>query len=232
MKSNRFPSSDALIFNVSGEIVMSSDPGKTIKKWREEFNVTQKELSERMKINTSVISDYETGRRKSPGAQFLKSLVSSLIEIDAERGSPVQLKFSLGTEKDVILDIKEFFYDVDLQKFIRMIEGKEVSGLAMKRSIRGYTILDSLNAILKLTSFDYFRVYGWTSERALFFTNVEFGRSPMIAVRVHPIKPAVVVYIKPKRIDPLAIKLAEIEGIPLIITDLSPDQIKEKLKSI
>ncbi len=232
MKSNRFPSSDALIFNVSGEIVMSSDPGKTIKKWREEFNVTQKELSERMKINTSVISDYETGRRKSPGAQFLKSLVASLIEIDAERGSPVQLKFSLGTEKDVILDIKEFFYDVDLQKFIRMIEGKEVSGLAMKRSIRGYTILDSLNAILKLTSFDYFRVYGWTSERALFFTNVEFGRSPMIAVRVHPIKPAVVVYIKPKRIDPLAIKLAEIEGIPLIITDLSPDQIKEKLKSI
>ena len=232
MKSNRFPSSDALIFNVSGEIVMSSDPGKTIKKWREEFNVTQKELSERMKINTSVISDYETGRRKSPGAQFLKSLVASLIEIDAERGSPVQLKFSLGTEKDVILDIKEFFYDVDLQKFIRMIEGKEVSGLAIKRSIRGYTILDSLNAILKLTSFDYFRVYGWTSERALFFTNVEFGRSPMIAVRVHPIKPAVVVYIRPKRIDPLAIKLAEIEGIPLIITDLSPDQIKEKLKSI
>ncbi|MGC8562741.1 MAG: helix-turn-helix domain-containing protein [Thermoplasmata archaeon] len=232
MKNNRFPSSDALIFNVSGEIVMSSDPGKTIKKWREEFNITQKELSERMKINTSVISDYETSRRKSPGAQFLKSLVSSLIEIDAERGSPVQLKFSLGTEKDVILDIKEFFYDVDLQKFIKMIEGKEVSGLETKRSIRGYTILDSLNAILKLTSFDYFRVYGWTSERALFFTNVEFGRSPMIAVRVHPIKPAVVVYIKPKRIDPLAIKLAEIESIPLITTDLSPDQIKDKLKSI
>jgi putative transcriptional regulator len=232
VKSNKFPSSDALIFNVSGEIVMSNDPGKTIKKWREEFNVTQKELSDRMKINTSVISDYETGRRKSPGAQFLKSLVSSLVEIDGERGSPVLLKYSLGTEKDVILDIKEFFYDVDLQKFIRMIEGKEVSGLNIKRSIRGYTVLDSLHAILKLTSFDYFRVYGWTSERALFFTNVEFGRSPMIAVRVHPIKPAVVVYIKPKRIDPLAIRLAEIEGIPLITTDLSPEEIKERLKSI
>ncbi len=232
MKSNKFPSSEALIFNVSGEIVMSSDPGKTIKKWREEFNVTQKELSKRMRINTSVISDYETGRRKSPGAQFLKNLVSSLAEIDGERGNPVLLKYSLGTEKDVILDIKEFFYDVDLQKFVKMIEGKEVSGLNIKRSIRGYTVLDSLNAILKLTSFDYFRVYGWTSERALFFTNVEFGRSPMIAVRVHPIKPAVVVYIKPKRIDPLAIRLAEVEGIPLITTELSPDEIKERLKSI
>ncbi len=232
MKSNRFPSSEALIYNVSGEIVMSSDPGKTIRKWREEFRVTQRELSERMKVNTSVISDYETGRRRSPGASFLKSLVTSLVEIDNERGSPVLLKYSLGTEKDVILDIKEFFYDVDLQKFIRIIEGREVSGQEIKRSIRGYTILDSLNAILKLTSFDYFRVYGWTSERALFFTNVEFGRSPMIAVRVHPIKPAVVVYIKPKRIDPLAVKLAEIEGIPLITTDLSPDEIREKLASV
>ncbi|MEM4068612.1 MAG: transcriptional regulator, partial [Thermoplasmatales archaeon] len=107
-----------------------------------------------------------------------------------------------------------------------------VSKIDVKRSIRGYTILDSVNAILKLTSFDYFKVYGWTTERALFFTNVEFGRSPMIAVRVHPIKPAVVVYIQPKRVDPLAVKLAEIERIPLITTDISAQEIKEKLKEI
>ena len=211
---------------------MSSDPGKTIRKWREEFNVTQKELSEKMNVNTSVISDYETGRRKSPGSNFIKGLVKALLEIDEERGSPVKLKYSLGTEKDVIVDIKEFFYDVDIQKFTRLIKGVQVNKIEVKRSIRGYTILDSLNAILKLTSFDYFKVYGWTTERALFFTNVEFGRSPMIAVRVHPIKPAVVVYIQPKRVDPLAVKLAEIEGIPLITTDLSPQEIKEKLREI
>jgi len=211
---------------------MSSDPGKTIRKWREEFNVTQKELSEKMHVNTSVISDYETGRRKSPGSNFIKGLVKALLEIDEERGSPVKLKYSLGTEKDVIVDIKEFFYDVDIQKFTRLIKGVQVNKIEVKRSIRGYTILDSLNAILKLTSFDYFKVYGWTTERALFFTNVEFGRSPMIAVRVHPIKPAVVVYIQPKRVDPLAVKLAEIEGIPLITTDLSPQEIKEKLREI
>ena len=224
--------SDSIMFNISGEIVMSSDPGKTIRKWREEFNVTQKELSEKMHVNTSVISDYETGRRKSPGSNFIKGLVKALLEIDEERGSPVKLKYSLGTEKDVIVDIKEFFYDVDIQKFTRLIKGVQVNKIEVKRSIRGYTILDSLNAILKLTSFDYFKVYGWTTERALFFTNVEFGRSPMIAVRVHPIKPAVVVYIQPKRVDPLAVKLAEIEGIPLITTDLSPQEIKEKLREI
>lgn len=232
VKDNRYPTKESLIFNIGGEIVMSDDPGKTIKKWREEFNVTQKELSERLKMNTSVISDYETGRRKSPGATFLRNLVNSLLEIDKERGNPVVLKYSLGTDKNVIVGIKEFFYDVDLSKFIKLIDGKMVSNLDVKRSIRGYTILDSLNAIMELTSFDYFRVYGWTSERALFFTNVEFGRSPMIAVRVHPLKPAVVVYIKPKRVDPLAIKISEIERVPLITTELSPDQIKERLKSL
>ncbi|MEM0127991.1 MAG: helix-turn-helix domain-containing protein [Thermoplasmatales archaeon] len=225
--------SETIMFNISGEIVMSNDPGKTIRKWREEFNVTQKELSNKMHVNTSVISDYETGRRKSPGSQFLKSLVHAMLEIDEERGSPIRLKYSLGTDKDVIIDIKEFFYDVEIEKFIRLIHGTLVSKIDVKRrSIRGYTILDSLNAILKLTSFDYFKVYGWTTERALFFTNVEFGRSPMIAVRVHPIKPAVVVYIQPKRVDPLAVKLAEVEKIPLITTDLSPSEIKEKLKEV
>ncbi|MEM4118918.1 MAG: helix-turn-helix domain-containing protein [Thermoplasmatales archaeon] len=224
--------SESIMFNISGEIVMSNDPGKTIKKWREEFNITQKELSSKMHVNTSVISDYETGRRKSPGSQFIRNLVRAMLEIDEERGSPVRLKYSLGTDSAVILDIREFFYDVELEKFIRLIHGTLVSKIDVKRSIRGYTILDSVNAILKLTSFDYFKVYGWTTERALFFTNVEFGRSPMIAVRVHPIKPAVVVYIQPKRVDPLAVKLAEIERIPLITTDISAQEIKEKLKEV
>lgn len=232
MKKGQFSSSKALVFNISGEIVMSNDPGKTIKKWREEFGITQEELSRRMEVNTSVISDYETGRRKSPGAAFLRNLVNSLIQIDEERGNPVTLKYSLGTDTKVIIDIKEFFYDVDLKKFISLIEGVQVSTAEIKRSIRGYTILDSLTAILELNSFDYFRVYGWTSERALFFTNVEFGRSPMIAIKVHPLKPAVVVYIKPKRVDPLAIKIADVERVPLIKTELSPAEIKERLKSL
>ncbi len=219
-------------FNISGEIVMSDDPGKTMKKWREEFSLTQKDLADRLKINTSVISDYETGRRKSPGAQFIRAMVKAMIDIDMERGSPIILRYSLGTEKNVIIDIKEFFYDIPIEKFVRMIDGVLVSKIDVKRNIRGYTILDSLNAILELTSFDYFKVYGWTSERALFFTNVEFGRSPMIAVRVHPLKPAMVVYIKPKRVDELAIKISELEKVPLVSTELSPLEIKERLKSL
>ena len=100
----------------------------------------------------------------------INGYIVTKIDADAKGGGIISLLSDtkkpilyVGTEKDVILDIKEFFYDVDLQKFIRIIDGKEVSGLEIKRSIRGYTILDSLNAILKLTSFDYFRVYGWST---------------------------------------------------------------------
>ncbi|MGC9010362.1 MAG: transcriptional regulator, partial [Sulfolobales archaeon] len=59
---------------------------------------------------------------------------------------------------------------------------------------------------------------GATSERVLVFTKVSTGRSPMIAIRVAPIKPAAVVFHGGRRIDPLAITLADKESIPLILS--------------
>lgn len=223
--------SEELKITIAGEIAMSREPGKTLKKWREEFNVTQKELAEEMKIAVSIISDYEHERRKSPGSQFIRKFVDALIEIDKKRGGSLSMRFKISKDTDIILDISDFFYDIPLRDFIGKIDGNIVSNWKGERYIRGYTVLDSLKAIVKLNSYDYFKVYGWTTERALFFTNVEYGRSPMIAVRVHPLKPAAVVYIQPKRVDELAIKLAEIEMIPLIITELNINQLKERLKS-
>ena len=52
---------------IAGEITISETPGITIKKWREEFGISQMELSKFMEVSPSVISDYESGRRKSPG---------------------------------------------------------------------------------------------------------------------------------------------------------------------
>lgn len=222
---------DELKMTIAGEIVISSEPGKTMKKWREEFNITQREISQAMAISTSIISDYEHLRRKSPGSQFIRKFVDALIEIDRRRGSPFAIRFSLSRDTDTILDISDFFYDIPLGDFIEKIGGEIVSNWKGERYIRGYTVLDSLKAIIKLNSYDYFKVYGWTTERALFFTNVEYGRSPMIAVRVHPLKPAAVVYVQPKRVDELAIKLADVEKIPLIKTDLNLSQLKEKLRS-
>ena len=58
------------------------------------------------------------------------------------------------------------------------------------------------------------------------------GRSPMIAIRVHPLKPAAVIYIQPDRIDELALKIAEIENIPLIVTDMPPQDISRVMSAL
>mgnify|MGYP002626404701 CR=1 FL=1 len=60
---------------IAGEIAISPDPGKTIRKWREEFGRSQHQLADDMGISHSVVSDYESGRRKSPGVAVIKKMV-------------------------------------------------------------------------------------------------------------------------------------------------------------
>ena len=83
-----------------------------------------------------------------------------------------------------------------------------------------------------MSSHDYTKIYGWSVERALIFTDVHYGRSPMVAIRAHPLTPAMVVYQKPDQTDPLAIKLAEKEGIPLVTTDLSVEKLIDKMNAL
>jgi len=51
----------------------------------------------------------------------------------------------------------------------------------------------------------------------------------MIAIRVHPVKPTVVVYHKPGSVDSLAVKLADRENIALVVTTMPFDELKKKL---
>ena len=53
----------------------------------------------------------------------------------------------------------------------------------------------------------------------------------MIAIRIHPVKPSIVVYHKPGAVDPLAIQLAERENMPLIVTNISLGELRKKLVS-
>ena len=86
-------------------------------------------------------------------------------------------------------------------------------------------MINGINAILKFSYTEYTKLYGWSSQRIIFITDVSYGRSPMIAIRAHPLKPAAVVYIQPGNVDELAIKLSEIENIPLIKTALDHKSI-------
>ncbi|ASJ01809.1 XRE family transcriptional regulator [Thermococcus profundus] len=214
---------EALARRIAGEITLSSDPGKTMRKWREIFGISQTELAEHLGVSSSVISDYEGGRRKSPGAATIKKFVEALLEIDEERGGNVIKAFSrtIGVElpTSAILDIREFAIPITIAELVNAVKGEvAASKEALNRRIYGYTVVDSIQAILEMSSEEFLRLYGWTTERALVFTKVSTGRSPMIAVRVQGLKPAVVVLHGVKKLDELAVKLAEKEKIPLVIS--------------
>ena len=54
----------------------------------------------------------------------------------------------------------------------------------------------------------------------------------MVAIRVSNIKPRVVIFNGVSELDKLAVKLAELEGISLIVTELSTDELLKRLKDI
>ena len=71
----------ALKEKIAGEITLSSDPGGTIRKWRTLFKISQKDLALALEVSPSVISDYEAGRRQSPGIATVRKLIDQLINI-------------------------------------------------------------------------------------------------------------------------------------------------------
>ena len=215
---------------MAGEIVVSEKPGETLRKWREIFQLSQKELATLLEVNPSVVCDFEKGRRASPGIGTVRKLVEAMVDYDSSHGGKVVNTMSGMQNNEAIVDIREFTSGITIENIIEAIDGEILAGSEdiIERPIYGYTMVDSLKAI---TSFNAFgEMYGWSNERAVFFSGVHYGRSPMIAVRAHPVKPRMVVYIKPKAVDPLAPKLADMEKVVLTKTNLGENEIIEKLR--
>ncbi|MFG1519008.1 MAG: helix-turn-helix domain-containing protein [Thermoplasmataceae archaeon] len=217
---------------IAGQITMSDNPGETIKRWREEFRISQIELSRFLEVSPSLVSDYEAGRRKSPGASTIKKIVMAFIAIDEKRGGLVTRRFNSGVPSQALIDVKDYDHDILLEKVVKSVNGVNRSSPSLQRYIRGYTIVNGVQAVLTFSYSEYGKLYGWSSQRVIFFTEVKMGRSPMIAIRAHPLKPAAVVYIQADRVDELAVKIAELENIPLITTDLDPEKISRIMSSL
>lgn len=222
--------------NIAGEITLAKDCSSAIKKWRQLFEINQKELAEKLNVTPSVISDYESGRRKSPGAAFVKKFVEALIGIDARHGSEVARRFAPPTPHEAIADIREFNSPVTFDKMIKTVKGKTLTkNRGIQKTVRGYTIIDSVQAIQTLSANDFGKIYGATTERALVFTKVRYGRSPMIALKVTSPKPAMVVLHgpTPAEVDKLAVKIAETENIPLIVSNIKEEgELIQNLRGI
>ncbi|MCE4614545.1 MAG: transcriptional regulator, partial [Desulfurococcales archaeon] len=148
--------------------------------------------------------------------------VEALIELDGKNGWRVvrRLSRNIGLPSEAIADLREFPEPLTVEDILYIVKGVILTAAVdPHRQVFGYTIVDSIRGILTLSGMEFYYLLGMTSERVVVFTNVTIGRSPMIAVRVSPVKPSVIVIHGPRgRVDPLALKLAELERIPLILS--------------
>jgi len=223
---------EVLARRIAGEIILSGKPGATMRKWRELFSVSQINLSERMSLSSSVISDYESGRRKSPGAKFIRRFVLALLQIDEEKGSRFIREFSKLTSSPsmAVLDLREFPIPVRVEYLCKAINGEVVACKdKYVKEVNGYTVIDSKKAVETLSGLEYAQLFGATTDRALVFTNIENGALPMMTIRVNSLKPRLVIFHREKP-DDYAIKLAEYEQIPLIYS--TAPSIEQMVKSL
>ncbi|MEM4703839.1 MAG: transcriptional regulator [Candidatus Bathyarchaeia archaeon] len=226
---------EVLARRIAGEVILSNKPGATMRKWRELFAVSQMSLSEKMVVSSSVISDYESGRRPSPGTKFVRRFVWALLKIDEERGSRFMREFARLTSSPsmAVLDLREFPIPVRIEYLCRAINGEIVtSSGSFSRDVNGYTAIDGKKAVETFSGLEYSQLFGATTERALIFVNVENGISPMMIVRVSNLKPKVVVF-HSTRPDETSVKLAEYDRIPLIYSNMqSVEQLIKSLRKL
>ncbi|MCU4925246.1 helix-turn-helix domain-containing protein [Halobacteria archaeon AArc-dxtr1] len=222
---------------IAGEITLSDDPGATLRKWRTDFDVSQTDLATELAVSSSVISDYESGRRESPGIGVVNRLVTGLLAIDERRGGERIRQYgrvlSAGFESDVVLDLREYATSLPLQTVYDAIGGTEISR-GETDHVSGHTVVDSIKAITRLSSEEFFRLYGQSTSRVLVFTNVTRGEGVGIALRVlNPTPNAVVLHgIEEDELWEHAAELARIDGYSLATTTQPIEDVLESLATV
>jgi putative transcriptional regulator len=236
MESERSTRED-LALRIAGEVALSDDPGATIRKWRTDFDVSQTELAAELDISSSVISDYESGRRQSPGIGLVRRLVSGLLDIDERRGGARIRQYgrvlSAGFQSEVVLDLKEYPTAVPLRRFYDAIDATELVTGDID-TITGHTAINSVAAIQRLSSEEFYRLYGQSTSRALVFSEVTRGESPLVAMRVvNPTPNAVILHgVDEDQLWEHAPALAKVDGFSLAVTGVDDDELLESLGEV
>ena len=70
-----------IISKIAGNVIISDNQGQMLKIWRQRLKIKQIILAKQMNISPSVISDYESGRRSSPGVIFMKNILNHLLKL-------------------------------------------------------------------------------------------------------------------------------------------------------
>lgn len=216
--------SSEFAMQIAGDVVVSENPGDSMRKWRERIAVKQAILAKEMGLSPSVLSDYESGRRSSPGVGFIKKYVLALVRLDQNHHKLLPREL-VQKDRSAILAIGEFREPARATDILDAVGGTVVTGGdKLNTRIYGYTVVDSIKTIYALSGYDFYKIYGATTERVLVFTKVGLGRSPMVAIRVVHLKPRMVVIHGPKTVDEIAKALAEKEKIILALAGEKAEQ--------
>ena len=230
---------EELMNRIAGEIILSSNPGKMMRKWRNLFELTQTEIARIMGISPSVLSDYENNRRHSPGTQFVRRFVQALIDADVKKDG-AHIKRYMVFRRNIsaaVIDMEEYDSPRNIAEIVDALDGEILTGEKwLEIPLYGYTIIDSIKAIRSLDALDFLYLLGKNPMRAVVFTGVTRGRSPIVAARLYPIKPKMIAIHGPpsrEHVDPLAIELAELESLCFVLCRLeSVEKIVDRLRSL
>jgi len=222
---------------IAGEIALSDDPGGTLRKWRTDFEIAQSELAEELSVSPSVVSDYESGRRESPGIGVVKRTVESILDIDERRGgSHIRQHarvLSAGFDSEIVHDLREYPASMAIGDFYDAIGATELVD-GNQDTVAGHTVINSIQAISRLSSEEFYRLYGQSTNRALVFTDVTSGEGPLVALRVvKPTPNAVVLHgLDDETVWRHAAELARVDGFSLAVTDTDLDEMLASLREL
>jgi putative transcriptional regulator len=230
---------ERLARRIAGEIALSDYPGQTMRVWRERFHLPQIALAEFLNISPSVISDYESGRRKSPGTNTIRRFVMALLDLDERNGGQVisafvRLMDTSLVDMNIVLAMSDFSSPLTCRRFAELLKCDIRGGEAyLDREIYGYTLVDVERAVKELDSDAFLKLFGATTERCLVFTRVNTGRVPMIAIKSQEFKPTFVVLHGVTKMDRLAVELSEQMKIPLAVSQIgSVETLTKQLRDI
>jgi putative transcriptional regulator len=222
---------------IAGEVTLSEEPGATLRKWRTDFEVAQTDLAAELDVSPSVVSDYESGRRENPGIGVVRRMVGAVLDIDERRGgSHIRQHarvLSAGFDSDVVHDLREYPANIPLSRYYDAIDATELVA-GDRDTVAGHTVIDSIRAIQRLSSDEFYQLYGQSTNRALVFTGVTRGESPLVALRVvSPTPNAVVLHgLAEEDVWEHAADLARIDGYSLATTDVPLETMVEGLRDL
>jgi len=228
---------EELAEKMAGEVTLSDDPGATLCKWRTDFEIAQTDLAAELDVSPSVVSDYESGRRENPGIGIVGRAVDAILDIDERRGGTHIRQharvLSAGFDSDVVHDLREYTANIPLDRYYEAVNATELVR-GDRDTVAGHTVIDSIKVIRRLSGDEFYSLYGRSTNRALVFTSVTRGESPLVAVRVgNPTPTAVVLHgLTESAVWEHADDLARTIGCSLAVTDTDLDAMLEGLREL